>query len=79
MSEPIFLVPTFNVITLKCVTIAVLAPDECEAVSRVLRNAAQLRYTGGKVERVVVDPANAVAFDPWADRHKPERLKENVR
>jgi hypothetical protein len=79
MSEPVFLVQTFDVITLECVTIAVSAPHGCEAVYRVLHCSPSLRYTGRKVELVEADPATAVAFDPWADRHKPERLKENVR
>jgi hypothetical protein len=79
MSEPIFLVPTFNVITLKCVTIAVSAPHECEAVYRVLHCSPSLRYTGGKVERVEVNPEMSVTFDPWADRHRPALPKENVR
>jgi hypothetical protein len=80
MSEPVFLVPVFDPRTLKCVTIAVAAPNECEAVYRVLRCSPSLRYTGGQVERVAeVNETQSVAFDPWADRHKPERLKENAR
>jgi hypothetical protein len=79
MSEPMFLVPVFDMNTLACQTIAVAASCEAAAVGAVLRNAAQLRYTGGKVERVEVNPETTVANDPWAERYKPARLKENVR
>jgi hypothetical protein len=78
MSEPIFLVPVFDARSLQCTTVAVAAPSEAAAVWEVLRNAANLRFTGGAIERVVVDPATAVAWDPWAERHKPARLKEGA-
>jgi hypothetical protein len=78
MTDHLYLVPVFDARSLKCATIGVSAPHECEAVYRVLRNAAQLRYTGGAIERVEVNEATAVAFDPWADRHRPARLKETA-
>jgi hypothetical protein len=73
-----FLVPVFDVNTLACQTIGVVADCEAAAVWAVLRNAANLRFTGGSIERVVVDPEMSVTFDPWADRHRPARLKETV-
>jgi hypothetical protein len=78
MSE-MFLVPTFDPRTLECSTVAVSAPNECAAVWEVLRNSAQLRYTGGAVERVELKPEFDVVRDVWAERHRPARLRENVR
>jgi hypothetical protein len=79
MSAPMFLVPTFDPRTLQCTTVAVSAPDECAAVWVALHRSPSLRYTGGTIERVVVNPEMSVAFDPWADRHRPARQKEGVR
>jgi hypothetical protein len=73
-----FLIPVFDVNTLVCQSIAVVADCEAAAVWAVLRNAANLRYTGGTIERVVVNEEMSVTFDPWADRHRPERLKESA-
>jgi hypothetical protein len=64
--------------TLACDTIVVAAPSEAAAVWAVLRNAAHLRYTGGTIEGVEVDPEMSVTWDPWAKRYLPERLKETA-
>jgi hypothetical protein len=78
MSDSVYLVPVFDIGSLQCTTVAVSAASECAAVWEALHCSPSLRYTGGKVELVEADPATAVAFDPWADRHKPERLKETA-
>jgi hypothetical protein len=67
-----FLIPVFDANTLECKTIAVVADCEAAAVWEVLRNAAHLRYTGGAIERVEVNEAMSVTFDPWADRHRSQ-------
>jgi hypothetical protein len=78
-ADSLYLVPVFDVNTLACHTIAVAAPSEAAAVWAVLRNAAQLRHTGGKVERVVeVNEAMSVKHDVWGKRYQPARLKETA-
>jgi hypothetical protein len=77
MSE-MFLVPTVDLRSLECSTVAVSAPNECAAVWAVLRNSAQLRYTGGTVERVEPRPEFDVVRDVWAERWWPARLREKV-
>jgi hypothetical protein len=77
MTDHMYLVPTFDVNTLACQSIGVVADCEAAAVWEVLRNAAQLRFTGGEITRVVVDP-NGTPFDPWAKRHQPARLRETA-
>jgi hypothetical protein len=72
-----FLVPTFDPRSLVCTTIAVSAPNECAAVWEALHRSPSLRYTGGAIERVVVDP-NGTPFDPWAARHQPAQWKETA-
>jgi hypothetical protein len=71
-----FLVPTFDVNTLACETIAVAASCEAAAVWAVLRSAANLRYTGGAIERVEPRPEFDVPRDVWHERWRP---KENAR
>jgi hypothetical protein len=72
-----WLVPVFDIGSLACQTIGVVADCEAAAVWTVLRNAANLRFTGGEITRVVVDP-NGTPFDPWAKRHQPARYKETI-
>ena len=79
MSDPLFLVPVFDATTLACETIAVAASCEAAAVWAVLRSAANLRFTGGQVERVELKPEFDVVRDVWADRWRPARQKENAR
>jgi hypothetical protein len=78
MSDHLYLVPTFDPRTLQCTTVAVSAPNECAAVYEALHRSPSLRFTGGEITRVVVDP-NGTPFDPWADRHRPAQLKEGAR
>jgi hypothetical protein len=73
-----FLVPVFDARSLECDTIAVAAACEADAVWAVLRNSAQLRYTGGAIERIEVDPEMSVAWDPWSERYRPARLREKA-
>jgi hypothetical protein len=73
-----YLVPTFDLRSLECTTVAVSAPNECAAVWAVLRNSAQLRYTGGAVERIEIDPERSVAWDSWAERYRPARLRDKA-
>jgi hypothetical protein len=73
MSEPMFLVPVFDVNTLACQTVGVVADCEAAAVWAVLRNAANLRFTGGKITRVEINEEMSVPFDPWAARHRPRQ------
>jgi hypothetical protein len=73
-----FLVPVFDIGSLQCTTVAVSAASECAAVWEALHRSPSLRFTGGSIERVVVDPEMSVTFDPWADRHRL-RLKEGAR
>ena len=74
-----FLVPTVDIYSLTCETVAVVAPSEAAAVWAVLRSAANLRFTGGQVERVELKPEFDVVRDVWADRWRPARQKENAR
>jgi hypothetical protein len=77
-TQALFAVPVVDVRSLQCDTIAVGASCEAEAVWIALRHAAQLRYTGGKIERIEVNPEMSVTWDPWAKRYLPERLKETA-
>ncbi len=69
-----FLVPVLDAITRECTTVAVSAPSEAAAVHEVLRNAANLRFTGGTIERVEVNEENSVVRDIWHERHRPAHL-----
>jgi hypothetical protein len=77
-AQALFAVPVVDVHSRECDTIAVAASCEAEAVFIALRHAANLRFTGGKIERIEVDPEMSVAWDPWAERYRPARLRENV-
>jgi hypothetical protein len=70
MSEPMFLVPVFDATTLACETIAVAACSEPAAVWEVLGSAANLRFTGGAIERVELKPEFNVVRDVWSERHR---------
>ena len=74
-----YLVPVFDVTTLACETIAVAAPSEAAAVWAVLRSAANLRFTGGQVERVELKPEFDVVRDVWAERWRPAPQMERAR
>jgi hypothetical protein len=74
MSE--YLVPTIDVITRQCETIAVAAPNECAAVSEVLRTAPNLRFTGGAIE---LSEQSCVKHDVWHERYRTSKLTEAVR
>ena len=74
-----YLVPTFDLRSLECDTIAVAAPSEAAAVWEVLRHSPSLRYTGGTVERVELKPEFDVVRDVWAERWRPARQKETAR
>jgi hypothetical protein len=78
MTDHLYLVPTFDPRTLQCTTVTVSAPDECAAVWEALHRSPSLRYTGGAIERVAVDPAMSVKHDVWGKRYWPERLKETA-
>jgi hypothetical protein len=79
MSEPLFLVPVFDVNTLACETIAVAASCEAAAVWAVLRSAANLRFTGGAIERCEeLTEENSVVRDIWHERWRPARLREKA-
>jgi uncharacterized membrane-anchored protein len=73
-----YLVPVFDVTTLACETVAVAASCEAAAVWAVLRNSAQLRYTGGVIERIELNEETNVTRDIWHERWRPARLREKV-
>jgi hypothetical protein len=77
-ADSLYLVPVFDARSLQCTTVAVSAPNECAAVWEVLRNAANLRFTGGAIERVEVNPEMSVKHDVWGKRYQPARLKETA-
>jgi hypothetical protein len=79
MSESMFLVPVFDATTLACETVAVAASCEAAAVWAVLRSAANLRFTGGVIEHIEVNPEMSVARDVWDERWRPARQKETAR
>jgi hypothetical protein len=70
-----FLVPVFDLFSLECSTVAVSAPNECAAVWQALHHSPSLRYTGGKIERIEIDPEMSVARDVWDERWRPAREK----
>jgi hypothetical protein len=79
-ADSLFLVPTVDLHTLECSTVAVSAPNECAAVWEVLHRSPSLRYTGGAVELVEPRPEFDVVRDVWAERwRRPAQQKENVR
>jgi hypothetical protein len=73
MSEPTFLVPVFDVQTLECMTVAVSAPNESEAVFEALHRSPSLRCTGGTIERIELTEENSVKRDGWHERYRPTR------
>lgn len=74
-----YLVPVFDVTTLACETVAVAASCEAAAVWAVLRSAANLRFTGGQVERIELNEETNVTRDIWHERWRPANSKEIVR
>jgi hypothetical protein len=77
-AQTLFAVPVVDVHSLECDTVVVTASCEADAVWAVLRNSAQLRYTGGAIERIEVNPEMSVAWDPWSERYRPARLREKA-
>jgi hypothetical protein len=70
-----FLVPTFDLRSLECGTVAVSAPNESAAVWEALRHSPSLRYTGGPIERVELNEETNVTRDIWHERWRPAREK----
>jgi hypothetical protein len=73
-TQTLFAVPTVDVRTLECDAVVVTARSESEAVGLVLRNAAQLRYTGGEIVRCEVPAEDAIVRDIWSDRWRACKL-----
>jgi hypothetical protein len=74
-----FLVPVFDLRSLECDTIAVVAPSEAAAVWEVLRHSPSLRYSGGAIERCEeLTEENSVVRDIWHERWRPARLREKA-
>ena len=68
-----FLVPTVDIYSLTCETVAVVAPSEAAAVWAVLRSAANLRFTGGQVEQVEINEQSCVKRDVWRSAKETSR------